>query len=164
MTPQDYPDRALTARLNAQPRSGPSNGTAKLSGNTATLLGGVAVFPKLSPGHGGNGYVLQATITASADDLTPGSEQRVRRRPIPDLAWTGSGDGVNWSDPNNWQGRLRLIPMTTIASTFRLHGAAPTEHEQRCGLTSRASTSEGGGQVERPTRSQVCRHLYKRER
>ncbi len=146
MTPQGVPDSGFDGQtVTLSLAQDPSNGKAKLSGNTATLLGGVAVFPNLSLDTEGDGYVLQATITASSDDLTPGQSNAFDVVPSQILHWTGSGDGVNWSDPNNWQEKAAPDPNDNDTLIFPATTHAPHEHEQRCGFDARRHRHPGGG-------------------
>ena len=144
--PQGLPDSGFDSQtVTLSLAQDPSNGKAKLSGNTATLLGGVAVFPNLSLDTEGDGYVLQATITASADDLTPGQSNAFDVVPSQILHWTGAGDGVNWSDPNNWQEKAAPDPNDNNTLIFPATGAPLTSTNNIEDLTLEGIDIEGGG-------------------
>ena len=144
MTPQGLPDSGFDGQtVTLSLAQDPSNGKAKLSGNTAILQGGVAVFPNLSLDTEGDGYVLQATITASADDLTPGQSNAFDVVPSQVLHWTGSGDGINWSDPNNWQEKAAPDPNDNNTLIFPATGAPLTSTNNIADLTLEGIDIEG---------------------
>ncbi|MGO9463151.1 MAG: beta strand repeat-containing protein, partial [Isosphaeraceae bacterium] len=146
MTPQGIPDSGFDGQtVTLSLEEDPSNGKAKLSGNTAILQGGVAVFPNLSLDTEGDGYVLQATITASADDLTPGKSSAFDVVPSQILHWTGSGDGDNWSDPKNWQEKAAPDPNDNNTLIFPATGAPLSSTNNISDLTLEGIDIEGGG-------------------
>ena len=115
LTPQGVPDSGFDGQtVTLSLAQDPSNGTAKLSGNTAILQGGVAVFPNLSLDTAGDGYVLQATITASADDLTPGQSNAFDVVHPRSCIGPARVTALTGATRTTGKKRLRRIPMTTI--------------------------------------------------
>ncbi|CAN5498607.1 hypothetical protein BH10PLA1_BH10PLA1_01860 [soil metagenome] len=80
-------------------------GNGKLSGTlTATIVSGVATFDNLQIDGAGT-YTLTATDNA-VPPVTLGTSAQFDIT-VPALTWTGKGDGVNWSDPKNWDADIK---------------------------------------------------------
>jgi hypothetical protein len=83
------------------------DGDGKLTGTVnADLVNGVATFNDLKVDAGGT-YTLSAV-----DDATPPVTMAVSDEfdiDVAALTWTGAGDGVNWSDPKNWDGNVKPV-------------------------------------------------------
>lgn len=92
---------SITLSLNS------AGGDGKITGTmTEPLVNGVATFNDLKVDAGGT-YTLSAV-----DDATPPVTMAVSdpfNIDVSALTWTGAGDGVNWSDPKNWDGNVKPV-------------------------------------------------------
>ncbi len=125
---------SITVSLNA------INGDGKLSGTlTVQLVNGVATFDDLKIDAGGT-YTLTAV-----DDATPPVASATSKPfdiAAAGLIWTGKGDGVNWSDPKNWDQNVK--PQNGDSLIFPL-GSPLNSNNDLTGLSISSIDIQGSG-------------------
>ena len=119
---------------------GTVTGTGTLSGTlTEPLVNGVATFSDLKIDSGGT-----YTLTASDSVTPPVSPVTSNQFNVSGtaLTWTGAGDGVNWSDPKNWDQNVK--PVNGDSLIFPA-GSPLTSNNDIAGLSINSIDLQGSG-------------------
>ncbi len=116
------------------------DGNGKLTGTfTKAIVNGIATFDDLKVDAGGT-YTLKVV-----DDAIPPVTSATSDAfdiDVAGLTWTGGGDGVNWSDPKNWDANLK--PMN--GDTLIFPGGSPlTSNNDMTGLSIASIDIQGSG-------------------
>ncbi|MFO0909057.1 MAG: MBG domain-containing protein [Isosphaeraceae bacterium] len=128
------PDNGVEVTLSLHGGSGALSGTTKV----VTDDEGIATFDDLRIDRPGEGY----TLTASADvaeDVTSNPFTLTREA----LTWSGGGDGLRWSDADNW--KEKLAPSGGDSLVFPTGDAPRTTLNDIAGLSVSTIELEGTG-------------------